>query len=201
MGMEFVQVYGGIIHTTPSHTTTDPRARIMFFLDRPIDDIAAYEVAIGFVYSQFPGSDISCIDSSRFFYGSRNATIELPGNTLPLSHLRCFYNRWRKMQPQPQQATTERPAQRTIVTPQKPGVLTPSVFLDYAINDASGQGRNKRGYRLARQLKELGLSQFEAEGVLRQYQQAVGRQKEHDYTLAEALASVKSAYGKATMVH
>lgn len=198
LGMEFVQVYGGFVYTTPSHTTTDPRCRVVFLLDQPITDSAAYEVAIGFVYSLFPGSDTACIDSSRFYYGSRNAELSLLNNVLPVDHMRSYYNRWRRVQPvvtRKTYTTTQQGMQRPL-PPQQPGVLTPDMLLDYAVSDAAGQGRNNRGYRLARQLKELGLSQFEAEGVMRRYQQAVGRLGHHDYTESEALTNTKSAYSR-----
>jgi hypothetical protein len=204
--MEFTQVYGGLIYSTPSHTDADPRSRIVFFLDQPIFDITAYEAAIGFVYSLFPGSDVSCIDSSRFFYGSLNCQLEWLNNTLPLNHLRRYYKSWGQLQSstrkeiQPaQQVLQRKQADKSATAEDK---FTPETYVEYAIKDAPGEGRNKRGYRLARQLKELGLYQFEAERHMRQYQQAVATMKQNDkYTEAEALASTKSAYNRAGMVH
>jgi hypothetical protein len=73
--------------------------------------------------------------------------------------------------------------------------------LDFAIKDASGEGRNNRGYRLARQLREMGLSQIEAENYLRRYQQAVSRQGAHDYTEQEAMVSLRSAYSRGQAMH
>lgn len=95
INMEFVKAYAGLIYTTPSHTVDDPRCRIVFYLDQPITESIAYKAAIGFVYSLFPGSDSSCIDCSRFFYGSKNCRIELFDNTLPIAHLRRYYARWK----------------------------------------------------------------------------------------------------------
>jgi hypothetical protein len=198
--LEFVNVYAALIHSTPSHTDAAPRSRVVFLLDEPIADSAAYEVAIGFVYNLFPGSDTSCIDSSRFFYGSKNCEIELLDNVLPVTHLRSYYNRWRRVTTPTQQVRRQQQQPYTVqhrqATTEK-GTLTPDTFLTYAINDASGEGRNNRGYRLARQLREMGLSQFEAEGYLRRYQQAVGRMGQHDYTETEAMQNTRSAYSRA----
>lgn len=196
LGMEFVRIYGGLIHTTPSHTVTDPRARIIFFLDQPIFDGAAYEVAARFVYSLFPGADVSCIDSSRFFYGAMNCQMEWLDNVLPLAHLRSFYQRHgQREQARPRTAPPPQPSQQPTANSQQPqSKLTPDVFLDYAIKDAAGEGRNNRGYRLACQLKELGLSQFEARPYVVRYQQTVERNGPHNYTEQEALTSLKSAY-------
>jgi hypothetical protein len=199
--LEFVNVYAALIHSTPSHTDAAPRSRVVFLLDEPIADSAAYEVAIGFVYSLFPGSDTSCIDSSRFFYGSKNCEIELlVNNVLPVTHLRSYYNRWRRVTTPTQQVRRQQQQPYTVQHRQaatEKGTLTPDAFLTYAINDASGEGRNNRGYRLARQLREMGLSQFEAEGYLRRYQQAVGRMGQHDYTETEAMQNTRSAYSRA----
>jgi hypothetical protein len=201
LGLEFVNVYAALIHSTPSHTDAKPRSRVVFLLDEPIADSAAYEVAIGFVYSLFPGSDTSCIDSSRFFYGSKNCEIELlVNNVLPVTHLRSYYNRWRRVTTPTQQVRRQQPQPYTVQHRQaatEKGTLTPDAFLDYAVKDAPGEGRNNRGYRLGRQLREMGLSLFEAEGYLREYQRKVEHMKDKPYTEAEALANARSAYGRA----
>jgi hypothetical protein len=201
LGLEFVNVYAALIHSTPSHTAAAPRSRVVFLLDEPIADSAAYEVAIGFVYSLFPGSDTSCIDSSRFFYGSKNCEIELlVNNVLPVTHLRSYYNRWRRVTTPTQQARRQQQQPYTVQHRQpatEKGTLTPDAFLDYAGKDAPGEGRNNRGYRLGRQLREMGLSLFEAEGYLREYQRKVEHIKDKPYTEAEALANARSAYSRA----
>lgn len=207
LAMEFVQVYGGLVYTTPSHTTTDPRARIVFFLDQPIADPAAYKQAIGFVYSLFPGADTACVDCSRFFYGSIDCQMEWLNNVLPLAHLRTYYTRWSRFMTtsEPGKTQQQSPPARSQSKQQPPKTtsdrMEADALLTYAINDAAGEGRNKRGYRLARQLKEIGVSQFEAENILRRYQQAVARQKQHDYTEQEAMISLKSAYSRAGAMH
>lgn len=204
LAAEFVQVYGGLVHTTPSHTPTDPRARIVFFLDQPITDASAYKRAIGFVYSLFPGADPACIDCSRFFYGSLNCQMEWLGNVLPLAHLRSYYARWaHKVHNSADCADRSIYDARRASSPKSAGRtqdrFQADALLDYAIADSAGQGRNNRGYRLARQLREIGVSQMDAEGYVRRFQQAVARQGQHDYTEYEALASLRSAYNRGAL--
>lgn len=109
--VEFVRYYGSFIYTTPSHTEQTPRARVVFLLDEPIVTTEAYKTAIGFVYSLFPGSDTSCVDASRFFYGSKNCQLEWLDNVLPVAHLRTYYHRWQKAHPLAHVKRPTQPAQ------------------------------------------------------------------------------------------
>jgi len=93
-----VQAYGAIIHETPSHSPSAPRARVIFILDEPIQDAAGYKFAIQIVAELFDGCDPACVDAARFFYG--NGRLHAMGRTegiwfnpeacLPLSELRRF---------------------------------------------------------------------------------------------------------------
>ena len=96
---DLVRMYGGMIHTTPSHTTEAPRARVIFFLDTLIESAAKYSAAAEFLLSQFDGADTACKDASRFFYGSKGCSIALLDNVLPLAHLRHLYGKWKPSQP------------------------------------------------------------------------------------------------------
>lgn len=93
---DLVQMYGSLMHTTPSHTADHPRARIIFVLDEPITDAAKYQTAAKFMVAQFDGSDEACTDASRFFYGAYNCDMWFSDNVLPLQQLRHFYRRWSK---------------------------------------------------------------------------------------------------------
>lgn len=97
---EWVRMYASILYTTPSHTPENPRARVLFLLDKPIDSAAGYSEAAKFVISQFSGADVACSDASRFFYGSLNCDLLIPENYLPLAHLRHYYAAWKRTQPQ-----------------------------------------------------------------------------------------------------
>lgn len=93
-----VQMYGAIIHETPSHTPEAPRARVIFILDEPIRSAEGYKAALSVVTEMFPGADPACVDAARFFYGNgklgaaqRTEGIWFaPDACLPLSELRRF---------------------------------------------------------------------------------------------------------------
>lgn len=107
----FVCMYGGMMHTTPSHSDESPRARIIFFLDGLIEDTSKFQTAAKFLVAQFDGADLACTDAARFFYGATNCDIWISDNVLPLAHLRRYYRRWERSQvknkPQP---TRQQPA-------------------------------------------------------------------------------------------
>jgi hypothetical protein len=93
---DLVQMYGSVMHTTPSHKPEAPRARVIFFLDEPITDAAKYQTAAKFLVAQFDGADQACTDASRFFYGAYNCEIWFSDNVLPVCQLRHFYRQWAK---------------------------------------------------------------------------------------------------------
>ena len=105
----FVRMYGGLLYTTPSHTEQEPRARVLFFLDAPIEDADGYKEAIRFVTAQFDGADLACVDSARFLYGSYGCDLRLPDNVLPLGVLRRYYRRWASKQPAQRVTTVTTP--------------------------------------------------------------------------------------------
>lgn len=93
-----VQTYGAIIHETPSHTPSAPRARVIFLLDEPIKTAEGYKTAIAVVTEMFDGADPACVDAARFFFGNGrlHALGRLegiwfhPNACLPLTELRRF---------------------------------------------------------------------------------------------------------------
>jgi hypothetical protein len=87
----WVRMYASLIYTTPSHTTEAPRARVLFLLDTPVTNAAAYGEIVQFVMSQFDDPDTSCKDASRFFYGSKDCDLLTLDGVLPLAHLRRLY--------------------------------------------------------------------------------------------------------------
>lgn len=87
----WVRMYASLIYTTPSHTEDAPRARVLFLLDKPVEDANAYGEIVQFVMAQFDDPDTSCKDASRFFYGSINCDLLTLDNVLPLAQLRRLY--------------------------------------------------------------------------------------------------------------
>ena len=184
---EFVQIYGAILHTTPSHTDADPRARAIFLLDQPIASASGYKTAINFVYSLFPGADGSCVDSSRFFYGAQGCDMQLPENVLPVAHLRSLW----------QQARANLPTKKGISPDRSKrydGQYQPEQLVDWAVQDSAGRGRNNQGYILAKRLRENGLPESEAENWMLAYQRQVEAAKLPRYSEREAQMNLRSAY-------
>lgn len=93
-----VRAYGTIIHTTPSHTPDKPRCRVIFFLDKPIDDPLGYSEATRFL-GRFICGDRAAVDPSRGFFGSLNCALEEIGGRFPLDVLRHLYQRYVKTLP------------------------------------------------------------------------------------------------------
>lgn len=91
---DLVKMYGGLLHTTPSHSDNAPRARVIFFLDEPIADAQGYQAAARFMVAQFDGADEHCTDASRFFYGAFNCEIWFSDHVLPVRQLRRFFRQW-----------------------------------------------------------------------------------------------------------
>lgn len=180
---DFVRMYASLIYSTPSHTEQNPRSRVLFLLDEPITDAEAYQSAAKFVCSLFDGCDSACTDASRFFYGSLNCQIELVNQVLPLTDLRLLYKRHAQKQEKPQ------PKQQQV------GNDSADRLLEWAVSDAASEGRNKRAFRLGKQLQEKGLSYQEAIPVMSLYQQRVQNMKSGDvFDIREALRTLGSAY-------
>ncbi|MDD7803731.1 hypothetical protein [Ralstonia solanacearum] len=82
----YVQQYASFVYTTASHTQDKHRFRIGFQLDRTITDSdemrAAYVGAI-----RLFGSDGSCRDACRLFFGSTGSNPIILGNILPNAEL------------------------------------------------------------------------------------------------------------------
>jgi hypothetical protein len=193
MKNEFVQMYASMIYTTPSHTPQAPRSRILFLLDNTIENKDAYQQAAKFVCSLFDGCDTACTDASRFFYGSLNCDIQLVGKFLPLSHLRMHYRRLSKTVAKASIPVVQ--PIKTIAKPSKPmAEVKPEKLLEWAINDAASEGRNKRAFRLGKQLKDVGYTYTEALPIIEMYQQRVETMKSEPFSQKEAMRTLESAY-------
>lgn len=101
---ELVQIYAGLMHTTPSHTPSAPRARIIFFFDAPLETPESVNAIAKFLIAQFDGADQSCKDASRFFYGAKDCDIWFSEHVFPLARLRLYYKAWLLKQPKPKPA-------------------------------------------------------------------------------------------------
>lgn len=92
----FVAKYAAVIYTTPSHTIEEPRARVVFLLDAPIQQATNYIAAVSSLLWLFGSADRQCKDSCRFFYGGRtDGRIEWLPNVLPLAIVKDMIARYK----------------------------------------------------------------------------------------------------------
>lgn len=109
---KFVAKYASLIYTTPSHTPDAPRARVLFFLDQPIQQAKNYISAATALLWLFGTADTKCKDPCRFFYGSLNCDVEYLDNVLPLERVKEIIAQW-----QASGAVTKRHHERSGSTP------------------------------------------------------------------------------------
>jgi hypothetical protein len=81
---KFIRKHAAFLHTTISHKPEAPRARVIFLLDRPIQQAPNYAMAATSLLWLFGSADRQCKDAVRFFYGAPNCDMEYLGNVLPL---------------------------------------------------------------------------------------------------------------------
>ena len=79
---EFVKNHASFIYTTFRHTKEENRYRVVFELKESITDQNDMKHAMSGLSKKF-GSDPSCIDASRMFYGSKGCDIYHFNKTLP----------------------------------------------------------------------------------------------------------------------
>lgn len=94
----FIAKYGLLLYHTPSSTPEDPRVRVVFGLDQPIESAKGYEAAARMVLSLFPWADQSTKDAARFFYGAHGSEPVVLGRQLPLAVLRTQYRQELELQ-------------------------------------------------------------------------------------------------------
>lgn len=85
---KFIAKYASFLYTTISHTPENPRARVIFLLDKPIQQAKNYSAAATALLWLFGTADKQCKDAVRFFYGSKNCQAEYVGEVLPLDVLK-----------------------------------------------------------------------------------------------------------------
>lgn len=108
----FIAKYAALVYTTPSHTIEEPRARVVFLLDAPIQQSANYIAAVSSLLWLFGSADRQCKDSCRFFYGSRtDGRIEWLPNVLPLAIVKDMIARYKATGQQERRTITSYAAQ------------------------------------------------------------------------------------------
>lgn len=82
----FVQRYGAMLYTTPSHTADKNRFRLVFVLERMITDAAEMRLAYQGIIRKF-GGDEACKDACRGFFGSADSKPVIIGHIMPTDEL------------------------------------------------------------------------------------------------------------------
>ena len=100
-----------IIHTTPTHTPTAPKARMIFPLAEPVTDAGQYKAIIKTLAGAFPHADTAPTNPVSFFYGNAAATVDdiwfsdtSTTEPMPLAFLREMYRRQQRTRPAPRRA-------------------------------------------------------------------------------------------------
>ncbi|MDQ0228599.1 hypothetical protein ACFPRB_18175 [Metabacillus niabensis] len=65
----FFQEHASFLYTTFSHTEAVNKFRVVFALDRPVNEYTQFESIISFLLNKYPYADQSCKDGSRLFFG------------------------------------------------------------------------------------------------------------------------------------
>jgi hypothetical protein len=79
----FYQAYGYMGYTTLSHQWDDPRCRLVFLLEDPIDDREMWHWGAKAIADMFyPAADVASSDRGRAFLGNPNASITINGRYL-----------------------------------------------------------------------------------------------------------------------
>lgn len=84
----FISKYASFLYTTTSHTPEEPRARVIFLLDKPIQQATNYTNAVRALLWLFDSADRQCKDAVRFFYGSLNCEMKHLGNILTIDKVK-----------------------------------------------------------------------------------------------------------------
>lgn len=79
---EFVKNNAYFLHTTPSHQPDKPRTRLVFVLDKAIEDSDLYNEMMIAGIDYFKIADKSAKGAARFFYGAKDCEILKLGNIL-----------------------------------------------------------------------------------------------------------------------
>lgn len=84
---DFIYRHASFLHTTASHTYSNPRSRVVFVLDRPLTKRRhgdKYALVTAAFASHWGDADKSCKDPVRLFFGAPGCDIHYLGNTLSL---------------------------------------------------------------------------------------------------------------------
>jgi hypothetical protein len=183
---DMMQMYGGVLYSTPSSKPTAPRTRAVHLLDKPITDVYQYKAAIRTVSRAYAGYDMSSAEPTRTFFGNYSLSkshnvdgIWFSPSLLPLStieDMRLEYEAIDRQnaRPTPDYTNTD---------------LNLDKFIPSCISKAAPGNRNALCYWMACTMVEKGVPNTEQEQAVLQYAQAM----DQDFTTQEALNCLRSA--------
>ena len=94
----FVRKHASIVHSTISHSPDQPRTRVIFLLDTPIQQAKNYCLAASALLWVFGSADRQCKDAARYFYGGKPGACEMEwlANELPLDLIKDLIKRYQQ---------------------------------------------------------------------------------------------------------
>ena len=140
----------GIVGTTKSHTSTDPRFRVVMPWRERISDVSAYKQNMKRLTEHMP-ADKAAKDAARFFWPCTEIVFYRPGGKID-----CL----------PYTAPKPRPpvSQQT-----KDAMMMPEGFYVALRARAVEGNRNSLAYWAAQRMKDAGFRQLDAENILGSY--------------------------------
>jgi len=154
----FIAQYAAIIHTTASHKTDKPRARVLFVLERAITDAALLARFIAALLARYTLADPKAKDVARLFFGAVDCDLRILGNVLPISVLEALRAEHERQQP------PSRPRPRTLTPPTDRTKAWAHGWAERRLDKVAAThegGRNDELYRAA-----FAIGQLDAAGLL-----------------------------------
>lgn len=87
-----VREFGGFLYSTVSSKPTAPRTRLVFELEKFVDNPEEYRIYTESLMHRFQTKDRSCSDVCRIFAGSKKCQVELIGGILTMKALTGIVN-------------------------------------------------------------------------------------------------------------
>lgn len=167
----FYKLYGQMAYTTISHKPDEPRSRLVFILDKPIDDVEVWHWGARAIAEMFgAASDLAAADRGRSFLGNPNANIIVNNRLLPSTTFKMLSRQRERMNQERIKAAERRYSSST----SEPSLMgePQEILLKWAerVRGASHGERNSKLNRAAfmagRYLVRRGLPEGEAYSVL-----------------------------------
>ena len=129
IALPLVSDHAAIVHTTASHGPDNPRYRVLFLLDQPLENPDGYRHVVECLLRAFDTADPHCRDASRLFFGAPGCSLLLQdGNVLTSEDIANIVTAWPDLPPAPAVESPPhlpRPAPSTAAPHDPAGALVP----------------------------------------------------------------------------